>query len=44
MQQVRKVLALAQTRVRVMGEADNEYPSVCAIAQKPYALVPCKFF
>ena len=44
MQQVRKVLVLAQTRVRVVGEADNEYHRVCASAQKPYALVSYDIF
>ena len=40
MLQVRKVLILAQTRVRVVGEAENEYPRVCASVPKPYELVP----
>ena len=37
MQQVRKVLVLAQTRVRVVGETS-------ASAQKPYALVTYDIF
>ena len=44
MQQLHKVLVLAQTRIRVVGEADNEYACVCASAQKPYALVPYDIF
>ena len=44
MQQVRKVLVLAQTRVRVVGEADNEYPGVCTSARNSYALVPYDIF
>ena len=44
MQQVRKVLVLATTRVRVVSEAVNEYPRVCASVQKPYALVPYDIF
>ena len=44
MQKVRKILVLAQTRVRVVGEADNEYPGVCASVQKSDALVPYNIF
>ena len=44
MQQVRKVLVLARTRERVLGEADNEYAAVCASIRKHYAAVAYHIF
>ena len=44
MQQVRKVLLLERTREKVVGEADNEYPAVCASIRKHYAAVAFHIF
>ena len=44
MQQVRKVLVLALTRERVVGEADNECPALCASIRKYYAAVAYHIF
>ena len=44
MQQVRKALVLAQTWVRIVSEAENEYPGVCKVAKKHYAPVSYDIF
>ena len=44
MQQVRKVLLSAQTRVRDVGNPDNYYPEVCASTRKHYVLVSYDIF